>query len=239
MALLITGTMIVALPCSAMADPQTMVRTSVAVVSSDPWADHITEAAGRFAIPEGWIRAVMQAESDHDPHAVSPKGAMGLMQIMPATWTELRTRYHLGDNPYDPRDNVLAGAAYLAELHDLYGSPGFLAAYNAGPGRYEKHLITDDPLPAETIAYMAKIVPQIDADAAVSSRTLDRPARSDWSVASLFVARARVPVSDDQAADDPPSGRPLNVGGFAHLSALAPTSDALFVRRPEHWPARP
>lgn len=89
MALLIAGTMIVTLPCAAMADPlanetQT-TRAAIAVASSDPLANHIAEAAKRFAIPERWIRAVMQAESDHDPHAISPKGAMGLMQIMPAT----------------------------------------------------------------------------------------------------------------------------------------------------------
>ena len=53
---------------------------------------------------------------------------MGLMQIMPKTWTELRARYGLGADPYDPHDNILAGAAYIRELHDRYGSPGFLAA---------------------------------------------------------------------------------------------------------------
>ena len=59
------------------------------------------------------------------------------MQIMPQTWAELRARYGLGTDPYDPHDNILAGAAYIRELHDRYGAPGFLAAYNAGPGRYE------------------------------------------------------------------------------------------------------
>ena len=57
------------------------------------------------------------------------------MQIMPATWGQLRARYGLGPDPFDVRDNIMAGAAYLRELHDRYGSPGFLAAYNAGPGR--------------------------------------------------------------------------------------------------------
>ncbi|MFB9948893.1 lytic transglycosylase domain-containing protein [Rhizobium puerariae] len=234
MALLIAGTMIVTLPCAAMADSLSSARTETAATSSEPWADHITEAAKRFAIPERWIRAVMQTESDHDPHAISPKGAIGLMQIMPATWAELRARYGLGDDPYDPRDNILAGSAYLAELHDLYGSPGFLAAYNAGPGRYKNHLVTGDPLPAETVAYMAKIVPQIDADAAVAYRTADRPARSEWSVAPLFVARATVEI-----ADDPPSGRSSNTGTITDLSALAPPSDGLFVRGSEGQEARP
>ncbi|MGV2052474.1 lytic transglycosylase domain-containing protein [Agrobacterium sp. 22-209-1] len=238
MALLIAGIMIVTLPCAAMADSQTDNAPSdraVAVATpSDPWANYITEAAGRFAIPEHWIRAVMRAESDYDPHAISPKGAMGLMQIMPATWTELRSRYGLGDDPYDPRDNILAGSAYLAELHDLYGSPGFLAAYNAGPGRYEKHLVIGDLLPAETVDYVAKIVPLIDADAAVAYRTADRPARSEWFVSPLFVARVTVPVSDQRTADDFPSGRTIT-----DLSALAPPSDGLFVRRFEKQEARP
>lgn len=243
MALLIAGIMIVTLPCAAMADPlanetQT-TRTAIAVASSDPLANHITEAAKRFAIPEHWIRAVMQTESDHDPHAISPKGAMGLMQIMPPTWTELRARYGLGDDPYDPRDNILAGAAYIAELHDLYGSPGFLAAYNAGPGRYEKHLVTGDPLPAETVAYMAKIVPQIDGDAAVAWRTTERPSRSEWSVAPLFIARAAVPAGGDETVVGLPSVRSSSASTITDLSALAPPSDGLFVRRSEKQEARP
>src|SRR3546814_8097036 len=97
----------------------------------------------------------MRAESAGDVRAVSHAGAMGLMQIMPATWTYLRGRYGLGDDPYHVRDNIIAGTAYLRELHDRFGSPGFLAAYNAGPGRYEQHLETGRPLPRETRAYLA------------------------------------------------------------------------------------
>ena len=77
----------------------------------------------------------MRAESFGDVRAMSPKGAMGLMQIMPETWAALRSRYGLGADPYDAHDNIMAGAAYLRELHDRYGTPGFLAAYNAGPAR--------------------------------------------------------------------------------------------------------
>jgi hypothetical protein len=100
-----------------------------------PYATHIAEASKRFRIPAAWIRAVMRVESAGVKRAVSPKGAMGLMQIMPDTWNELRVRYRLGRDPYHPRDNILAGTAYLRELHDRYGLPGFLAAYNAGPKR--------------------------------------------------------------------------------------------------------
>src|SRR3546814_12959328 len=101
-----------------------------------PCAVHIEEAVRRFGIPAAWIRAVMRAESAGDVRAISSAGAMGLMRIMPGTWAELRVRHRLGRNPYDPRDNILAGAAYLRELSDRYGSPGFLAAYTAGPVRY-------------------------------------------------------------------------------------------------------
>ena len=136
------------------------VLRSVAAVA-DPFAAFVAEAAQRFGIPASWIRAIMHAESREDPRAVSPKGAMGLMQIMPSTWANLRARHRLGANPFDPHDNILAGAAFLRELHDRYGSPGFLAAYNAGPGRYEDHLATGRPLPAETRAYVAAIAPLI------------------------------------------------------------------------------
>lgn len=131
--------------------------TSVAVEAYDPWSAYIAEASRRFGLPEPWIRAVMRVESGGDPYAVSPKGAMGLMQIMPETWAELRGRYGLGADPYDPRDNILAGAAYLCEMHDRYGYPGVFAAYNAGPRRVDEHLSESRPLPAETQAYLAAL----------------------------------------------------------------------------------
>ena len=104
----------------------------------------------------------MHVESGAKQRVRSSKGAMGLMQIMPKTWAELRARYGLGADPFDPRDNILAGAAYIRELHDRYGTPGFLAAYNAGPGRYERHLATGRPLPDETQAYVATLAPMIN-----------------------------------------------------------------------------
>jgi hypothetical protein len=120
------------------------------------FAGFIDEASQRFAIPPNWIRSVQSIESAGDVHARSPKGAMGLMQIMPANWAELRERYNLGNDPYDPHDNIIAGTAYLRELLDQYGSPGVFAAYNAGPSRYEEHL-AGGPLPDETRAYVAKL----------------------------------------------------------------------------------
>jgi len=123
------------------------------------WTSYIAEASQRFSVPAHWIRAVMQQESNADTTAVSPKGAMGLMQIMPKTYAELRRRYHLGPDPYAPHSNILAGAAYLRELHDRYGPTGFLAAYNAGPERYEDYLMHGRPLPEETRNYVAALAP--------------------------------------------------------------------------------
>ena len=143
-ALFLLSGLILAAPVASTAHAQ---QTPVERPSrSDPYGPYIAEAAQRFGVPEAWIRAVMRVESAGDVRAISSAGAMGLMQIMPATWSELRVRHRLGGNPYDPRDNILAGAAYLREMHDRYGSPGFLAAYNAGPGRYEEYL-AGRPLP--------------------------------------------------------------------------------------------
>jgi len=128
------------------AHAQSSNSTGVAV-AADRIGDFVAEASRRFSISPSWIRAVMRVESLGDPLAVSPKGAMGLMQIMPDTWSELRSRYGLGADPYDAHDNIMAGAAYLREMHDRYGERGFLAACNAGPSRYEDHLATGRPLP--------------------------------------------------------------------------------------------
>jgi soluble lytic murein transglycosylase-like protein len=117
----------------------------------------ISEASSRFDLPEPWIRAVMQVESNEQTDVTSPKGAMGLMQLMPATYAYLSDRYGLGDDPYVARDNILAGSAYLRELYDRYGTEGFLAAYNAGPGRYEDSLCRRCSLPEETERYVAAV----------------------------------------------------------------------------------
>jgi len=121
------------------------------------WQAHIAEASQRFSIPARWIEAVITAESNGDSRAVSPKGAIGLMQLMPETWAELRDQHDLGADPFDPRANILAGTAYLKAMQDRFGYPALFAAYNAGPGRYEAHLRTGKPLPSETRAYVARI----------------------------------------------------------------------------------
>ena len=113
---------------------------------------------------------------------------MGLMQIMPGTWVELSVRYGLGLDPYDPHDNILAGAAYLKQMHDRFGSAGFLAAYHAGPLRYKQHLATGRPLPLETVAYVAVLTPLIASEQGEREAFRIRHA-GPWRVAPLFFER--------------------------------------------------
>ena len=132
----------------------------------DPWGPYIRESSVRFDIPDPWIRSLMHVESGGKEYVngdlvTSGVGAMGLMQVMPATYDELRDRYHLGDDPYDPHDNITAGVAYMREMYDLYGSPGFLAAYNAGPARLDDYLSNTRALPDETRHYVAMIGPNL------------------------------------------------------------------------------
>jgi soluble lytic murein transglycosylase-like protein len=189
MALFLLSGLILAASATGAAHAQSASIARPAAV--DPYAAHITEAAQRFGIPEHWIRAVLRAESAGDVRAISSAGALGLMQVMPDTWAGLRLRYRLGRDPYDPRDNILAGAAYLREMWDRYGDVGaMLAAYNAGPGRYDDHRATGRALPAETRAYVAALVPVLGGAAApqTSLRRADPP--PDWREAVIFVVRS-------------------------------------------------
>jgi hypothetical protein len=127
---------------------------------SDPWGPYVTEASHRFDVPEAWIREVMNVESGgyefrgNGELTTSPVGAMGLMQLMPETYDEMRARYGLTEDAFDPHNNILAGTAYLREMYDAFGSPAFLAAYNAGPNRLGDYLEHNRPLPDETRRYV-------------------------------------------------------------------------------------
>lgn len=190
------------------ATAQTMSPTVAYAVTS--YAAFIDEAAQRFELPASWISAVLRAESGGDPRAVSHAGAMGLMQIMPATWDELRVHHGLGADPFDPRDNILAGAAYLRQLHNRYGSiRAMLAAYNAGPSRYEAYL-AGTLLPPETRTYIAALAPVIDNESAAGATASVRPMAQSRREAPLF-------------ATPPSRSNPVDAG------VLAPRSDALFV----------
>ena len=190
-------------------------------------ASHVAEASQRFGLPEQWIYAVMRTESAGRVGAVSSAGAMGLMQLMPGTWARQRTRFGLGADPFDPRDNIIAGTSYLRELYDSYGDSGFLAAYNAGPGRYEEWRDRGRPLPSETRAYVAKIAPMLQSGSAatvVASASPVQPVRLSWTQSQLFAVRgvAAAAASGSFAAAAPPtsiraSSTPLN-GLFAPVS---------------------
>ncbi len=190
-------------------------------------AAHVAEASQRFGIPEQWIYAVMRTESAGRIGAVSSAGAMGLMQLMPGTWARQRTRFGLGSDPFDPRDNIMAGTSYLREMYDSYGATGMLAAYNAGPGRYEQWRNDGRPLPAETRAYVAKIAPILQPGGTatvVASASPAQPLRIAWTQSGLFAARSgtteaapSADIGEGTAAAPPASPRPLG-GLFAPVS---------------------
>ena len=201
----------------AAAETPAVIRDSM----RDPYAAAIAEASVRFAIPEHWIRAVMQAESAGDPRAVSHAGAMGLMQVMPGTWAIMRQDNGLGADPFDPRDNILAGTAYLRAMLDRYGTVGgMLAAYNAGPGRYDEYLSEGRPLTAETRAYVAMLAPRLDGTAPLPNRATV----ADWREAALFTDRSA--EHPQQNGSSPDAGRPARETG--QVSA----NPSIFVARP-------
>ena len=196
---------------------------------SDNFVSHVDEAAERFAIPRNWIWAVMRTESAGQTHAVSPKGAMGLMQIMPQTWQILRQQHRLGADPFNPRDNILAGAAYLREMHDRYGFNGFLAAYNAGPGRFDEHLKTGRPLPEETINYVTSVLRRLDDTADVSPKITPKIAVSDSDLRQQKNTTNSIFPQSHLALDRTDNSASYHAR-VTDLSALAPSSDGLFVQ---------
>lgn len=140
----------------------------------------VADAAAVFGLPRDWIWRVMAQESGGDPRAISRAGALGLMQLMPATWSKVRARLALGPDPFDIHDNVMAGAAYLREMFDRFGEPGFLAAYNMGPARYGDYVAGRASLPRETRAYLARLWPAAGGFGGAPSR-----ARVSWLHAAL------------------------------------------------------
>jgi soluble lytic murein transglycosylase-like protein len=129
------------------------VTRPVAPETSRRFDDVIDEHASRNGVRTDLVRAVIQVESGFNPRAVSTKGAMGLMQLMPATARRLGVA-----NPFDPDQNVRGGVAYLRELLDRYDGDErlALAAYNAGPGAVDRHGQTVPPF-RETRDYVSRI----------------------------------------------------------------------------------
>ena len=199
----------------------------------------IEEASRRFGIPPAWVRGVVRIESggrttlDGRP-ITSPAGAMGLMQVMPATFAELSGRYGLGSDPYEPRTNILAGTAYLREMYDRFGPAHFLAAYNAGPGRVDDHLRSGRPLPGETQRYVQALAPELGGDGMVGGSVAASTVRDLTSVEALRAAA----LPSSRRTSDRPSARPVSsvfVGASAPSTAtdrqpVQQANDALFVR---------
>lgn len=228
--LFLAGLPLVAAPMSPV---QAQTVPPVPAEASAPFAAFVAEASQRFGIPVAWIRALMRVESANDIRAVSPKGAMGLMQLMPDTWAYLRARYRLGSDPFDPRENIIAGTAYMRELYDRYGAPGFLSAYNAGPGRYDEYLANGRPLPAETRAYVAQLAPLVGGEASPAIITVAAADPLAWTRAPLFIGAAErgpgaAPAQTDaQLRDGDATPPPRDPAGDAN-----PTG-GLFVSRRE------
>lgn len=181
---------VIALAVSASPSP----GASPEPVTSNRCDAYVPEAARRSGLSEDVVMRVMRAESGGKSRIVSVKGAIGCMQIMPATWAYLTARYTLGTDPYDARMNMIGGAMYLAELAARYGWPGALSAYNAGPGRYQRYVQGSVPLPAETIAYTARL------GGNAAARAMVTPAPR-WQEARLFMARPTI----ESAAVLPPA----------------------------------
>lgn len=210
---------------------------SVSAEAGAPFAPLLAEASQRFGIPVAWIRALMRVESANDLRAVSPKGAMGLMQIMPDTWAYLRARHRLGSDPFDPRDNIIAGTAYMRELYDRYGAPGFLAAYNAGPGRYDEHLANGRPLPAETRAYVAQLAPLVGGELSAPVVAVAVADPHAWTRAPLFMSAADRGRGADPVQTEAQSRDGDNAAPPRDATADANPTGGIFVPRRE--PAGP
>ena len=217
---------------SALAQSPPMSGSSNSATHGDSIASLVLQAARQFGIPAPLIDVVIRVESGGQADIVSPRGAMGLMQIMPQTWTALRAQYDLGSDPFDPHDNILAGAAYLRQMYDRYGAAGFLAAYNVGPRRYEDYLATGRPLPAETLSYLAKLAPMI-GDKQIANMVLAVSDPLAWTHSSLFAGHAAGVLTgagtDVRPTNNSSSNRLPNARTIVEMSALAPQSNGLFV----------
>jgi hypothetical protein len=222
------ASVVTSFPLSADAEPASTASTEVAA----SWQSFVDEAASRFSVPASWIRAVIQIESKGNPKAVSPKGAVGLMQLMPSTYAELRIRCGLGADPADPHDNIVAGTAYLRDMRERFGTEGFIAAYNAGPQRYEDHLATGQPLPEETLTYVAKLAPLLSGGLVADDRsvTIDHVS---WQQAPLFVERRAGVSGVSRTVFMPQASFARNDRSVADLSALVPPPGHLFVSKRE------
>jgi len=182
------------------------------------WSGEIMEASRRFGVPRQWISRVMQAESGghlalNGAPITSRAGAMGLMQLMPGTWAEMRRLHGLGPDPYEPRDNILAGTAYLKRMYERFGYPGVFVAYNAGPEWYARHLATGAPLARETVAYVAAVAGRTGSMVPAASRSAE--AELAAKPQTLFVALSSRSAAPGEADRPERSLLFVSLGGHA------------------------
>ncbi|HRQ82687.1 MAG TPA: transglycosylase SLT domain-containing protein, partial [Azospirillaceae bacterium] len=148
------------------------------------WDDPISRLAAQYGVPADFVRRIMQQESGGRSDLVSSAGAVGAMQVLPRTFSEVAKRYGIAGTVNDPAANLEAGVAYLSEQLRAFGSQD-LAAYNAGPGRVRQYLDAARPLPTETRNYMSAVaggagvtpgagLRQAADDADLYARALDR-----------------------------------------------------------------
>jgi soluble lytic murein transglycosylase-like protein len=149
---------LVALPAVSLVAPAPLAQVTVTVNSyvavpvRRAYEVYVREAARRYRVDAALIRSVMQTESRYNALAVSPRGAAGLMQLMPALQRQFRVT-----DPFDPRQNIMAGTRYLRQLLDLHAGDVrlALASYNAGPGNVAKY--GDVPPFQETHDYIERV----------------------------------------------------------------------------------
>lgn len=197
---------------------------------SDEYAAMIADAARRVSLPASWIAAVLRAESGGNPRAVSPVGAMGLMQVMPGTWRAMAARYDLGADPFEPRANIQAGAAYLRLMWERYGDlETMLAAYNAGPGRTDAFLAGRRTLPGETTEYVARVMGMIGNNQTVAVAVPASFKPASWRDARIFPVRTQVATEGAARASASANVGPGVPESRAALAAPASMPDALFV----------
>ena len=198
---------------------------SVPGTPNDPWGPYVREAGARFGVPELWVREVMRQESGGRLYAAdgslitSSAGAMGLMQVMPETFDQLRLRHGLGGDPYEPRDNILAGAAFIRDMYDRFGAPLFLAAYNAGPQRVEAYLAGGQILPDETENYLARVTPRLGT--APAAGTPSYVAASGSHPHAYVFRDERTSAADPAPILDNAANRAFEGGGL--VTASSPT----------------
>jgi soluble lytic murein transglycosylase-like protein len=218
------------LALGAATTPTAAIATEPDQFAAHPYAPHVAEASHRFGIPELWIWAVMRAESRGNSRAVSPAGAIGLMQIMPGTWSMLSARHGLGSDPFDVRANILGGAAYLRAMWDRYRDVSLmLAAYNAGPGRADDYAAGRRSLPAETVNYVAQIAPSLGMASVASPAAMSPSSANPWRQAALFTQRGDgEAVSNNDAVDTHPQRTQL-ASPSASLPSPNSTPHPLFV----------